>query len=410
LFGNPQTFSALKNPAYRLYYGSVVGQTVAMSMQLMARSLLMYRLTGSVALIGVLSLAGAIPEILLSLYGGVLADRFSKKRIMVLGQAGYALTALAVALALSFGIMSADRPGSWIILVIIAALRGVLMGLVTPSRQAVIPEIVGNDQVMNAIALSNMARNALRLASPVIGGFLIEAVGFQANYYVMAGMYGLSMVLTMFLPAGRMVTAKTPSGSAVRQLTEGFRYILRESTLGFILIFTLVFSMLSMPYSNLLPVFADDILKIGASGLGILISTSAIGATIGSFILASLPNRSRGKLLLADGVILGTALAVFAFSSNWYLSLFVLLFVGFGQTTRLTVSNALVQNYSAEEYRGRVMSVYLMESGVTSLGTFAAALLADWVGVQWAIGSLGAVLVLYALLSYGLLPRIRQLQ
>ncbi|MDD4876826.1 MAG: MFS transporter, partial [Dehalococcoidales bacterium] len=148
---------------------------------------------------------------------------------------------------------------------------------------------------------------------------------------------------------------------------------------------------------------------VGASGMGILIGVSGIGAIVGSVVLASLPNKKRGILLLLSGLVLGISLAAFSFSTSWYLSLAFIIFVGIGQTGRMTLSNTLLQYYVENEYRGRVMSIYMMEFGLTSFGTFAAALLAEGFGVQWGVGGFALVLIFLSALALIFLPRIRRL-
>jgi MFS family permease len=164
-----------------------------------------------------------------------------------------------------------------------------------------------------------------------------------------------------------------------------------------------------MPYILLMPIFADDILKVGATGMGVLLSVSGIGAIAGSLTLASLPNKKRGTMLLVSSLILGLALVGFSLSSSWYLSLALIVFVGLGQTGRMTLGNTLLQYYTEDEYRGRVMSVYLMEFGLMSFGVFAAGLIAEAMGVQWAVGGFAIVLVFLSILALAFVPRLRKL-
>ena len=165
----------------------------------------------------------------------------------------------------------------------------------------------------------------------------------------------------------------------------------------------------SMPYIMLLPIFADDILKVGATGLGVLMSVSGIGAMVGSVFLASLPGKKRGVLMLSSTLLLAVALVGFSFSTSWYLSLALIVFVGLGQTGRMTLSNTLLQYYTKDEYLGRVMSLFLMQFGLSSFGTFAAGLLAESMGVQWAVGGFAIVLALVTILALVFVPRLRKL-
>jgi MFS family permease len=167
--------------------------------------------------------------------------------------------------------------------------------------------------------------------------------------------------------------------------------------------------MLSMPYTSMMPIFTEDILHVGATGMGLLISASGVGAVIGSAILATMANRRRGFWLIISGGFMGLLLAAFAISQNWYLSLALLALVGVGLAGRMTLSTTLLQYYVEDAYRGRVMSVYLMEFGLTSVGVFAAGLIAASFGVQWAIGGFALTLALLSLLAMIFVPRLRNL-
>jgi MFS family permease len=379
----------------------------AMNMQLIARSLLVYRITGSAAVLGAMSLAHALPMLFLSLFGGVIADRVQKKYVMLAGQAGSALVALGVGVMLSLGFLSGENPGSWWILAVGSVFQGTIMGLMMPSRQAIVPELVGDEQLMNALSLGNMGTNSIRLFAPALAGFLIEAFDFQAVYFTMAGVYALAVVFISFLPPTSTISLR--GTGALADIKEGVRYLRHQTTIVLILLFTLVAVILSMPYMMLMPIFTEDILKVGAGGMGILLSVSGAGAIVGSLVLASLPNRRRGLMLLVSCLVMAGALAGFAFSESWPLSLGLIVFLGLGQTGRMTLGNTLIQYYVDDEYRGRVMSIYMMEFGLTSFGTFAAGVMAESLGVQWVVGGLAYALIFISIAAIAFVPRIRRL-
>ncbi|HEY90995.1 MAG TPA: MFS transporter [Dehalococcoidia bacterium] len=406
-FLNLRTFASLKNPTYRLYWGALVCQMASMNMQLLARSLLVYRLTGSAAILGAMSLAHAVPLLVFSLYGGVIADRIQKKYVMLIGQAGSAIVSLGVALSLMLGYLSTENEGSWWILVVASVFQGTIMGLMMPSRQAVLPEIVSQEQLMNALSLSNMGSNVIRLLAPAAAGFLIDAFDFQAVYFTMTGLYSLAVLFVSLLPLTGTVTLR--KNSALTDIKEGLRYLRHQKTIVFILLFTLVAVVLSMPYLMLMPIFTEDILMVGAGGMGILLSVSGVGAIAGSLVLASLPNKRRGMMLIFSGILMGIALAGFAFSTSWPLSLGIIVIVGLAQAGRMTLSNTLIQYYVENEYRGRVMSIYMMEFGLTSFGTFAAGVMAEAWGVQWVVGGFAMTLAVVSLIVFLFVGRIRKL-
>ena len=287
-----------------------------------------------------MSLAHALPMLLLSLFGGVIADRVQKKYVIIAGQVGSAVVSLGIALALTLGYLSVERAGSWWILVVVGLLQGTIMGLMMPSRQAIMREIVSVEQLMNAVSLTTMGMNTLRLFAPALAGFLIDAFDFEAVYYVMTASYLIAVVFIAFMPPTSTITTRV--SSALADIKGGLNYVRHETTILLILLFVLFAVLLSMPYFLLMPIFADDILKVGAMRMGWLMSVSGIGAIIGSITLASLPNKKRGIMLLASGVIMGLALVSFPFSTSWYLSLGLMVIVGLGQTGRMTLGNTLL--------------------------------------------------------------------
>ncbi|MBI4181258.1 MAG: MFS transporter [Chloroflexi bacterium] len=404
---NVKTIDSLKNSAYRFYFLGMVGQWGSMNMQQVTRALLIYRLTGSAAILGLMSLANALPQLLLSLFGGVLADRVQKKRVIQAGQVASAVVALSVAVALTTGYLSPQHPGSWWVLMVNAILQGTVMAFMMPARQAIIPEIVGKEQVMNAVALNSLGMGTLRLLAPAAAGFLIDAFNFEAVFYTMTGLYLMAVVFTNFIPATGTISRR--GSSVLVDIKEGLKYMWRKPIILTVLIFTLAIVILSMPYQMMMPIFADDILKVGATGLGVMMSVSGAGAMVGSLILASLPNKRRGSILLLSSLVLGMALVAFAFSRSWPLSLGLMVFIGLGQASRQTLGSTLLQSYSDAEYLGRVMSVNMMDMGLSSLGTFFAGIMAESIGAPWAIGGFAMVLVLLMILTLVFVPRLRRL-
>ena len=177
-----------------------------------------------------------------------------------------------------------------------------------------------------------------------------------------------------------------------------------------VLLFALVSTLLSMPYMFLLPVFTEEVLHVGAQSLGFLWSATGAGAVVGSLLVASYGNRNRGRLLLLSTLVLSLSLIGFS-ASRWYgLSLLMMVPAGFGHAGRMALSNTLAQSYSNDEYRGRVMSVYMMEFGMTSLSVFGVSVLAQAFGIQWAIGGAAALLTMITLYYYVFVSTLRRVQ
>lgn len=402
-----RTFTSFKNPIYRLYFGAMLGQNAGMNMQMFARMWLVYRLTGSPAIMGAMGFASAVPMLSLSLFGGVIADRVQKKYVLLIGQAASAVVSLGIALTLAMGYIGPDRPGSLWILVVASVFQGIILALMMPSRMAILPEIVGQEHLMNAMSLSNMAMSGLRLLAPALTGFLIGAFDYQSVYYIQAGLYLVSVALVAFIPLTGTITIG--GGGAWDNIKEGIRYIRRETTLLLIIVFVLMVAMLSMPFQLLLPVLSDEVLKVGEAQSGLLMSLSGAGAIVGSLVLASLPNRKRGIMMLISSVVMGVALVFFAFSSSWPTSVTLIIFIGLAQTGQMTLGFTLLQYYTEDEYRGRVMSIIIMQFGLVSFGTFLAGVIAESIGIQWAIGGFAMVLVLMSVLGLAFVPRLRKL-
>jgi MFS family permease len=402
-----KTFHSLRNPVFRRFYGALLAQRAALNMQNITRSYLIYQLTGSYTLLGVVNMAHILPVLFTSLLGGAMADRVQKKKIIMFCQVSIAVVFLGVAVSLTTGYVSAERTGSWWVLIVAAVLEGTIAGIMMPSRQSIVPEIVGEQNLMNAIALNTLAMNLLRLCAPAVAGFVIAAYDFDVVYYTMATMSVIAIILIAFIPYTNKVIIS--SVNMLANIGEGFRYIGRKKIILFIVVFVLLSMTLSMPLQSLMPVFVDEILKVGAKGMGILMSVSGAGAILGSVTLASLPNKKRGPLMLVGSLVLAVALVVFSFSTFWALSLAAMFIYGLGQAIRMTLSNSLVMSHTEGKYRGRVMSVYTMNFSFSSLGVLGAALLSEEVGVQWAVGSLAITLILITISAMIFAPRIRKL-
>jgi MFS family permease len=416
-------FDSLAHRGFRWFFLAMMGQMASMNMQMLVRGYLVYELTGSYADLGVVSLASAAPMILLSLHGGVLADKARSKKIVVMtGQFLSAMNALAIAMLIVFGALSYDA------LLVAAVVQGVIQALMMPSRQAMIPEVVGMRRLMNAVALNSAGMNSMRLLAPAVGGFLLAIFSPSWVYFVMTGGY---LWATVFLvkvptqpdpafyeehdgsaPGRRRSHGHGHGGDGGAQgggLLEGLRYIAKEPTLRLILGVNILLILTSMPYVFLLPGFVASVLHEGPDKLGILLSLTGAGSLVGSLVIAGLPARHRGMLFLLTSLFQGLMLTVFSVSTWFWLTAPVMALMGIGQAGRQSFSNVLVQAYTDDEHRGRVMSVYMWQFGLTSLGTFVVGVLASLIGAQWALGGTSVAMVLLALAVLVGSPRMRQL-
>lgn len=373
-------------------------------MQGVAYPLMVYRLTGSASLLGLVALSGVIPHIFMSIFGGVIADRLQKKNVLLIGLGSFTVLSFTVAMLLTLGILNSS---TWPILMGATICQMSLMGLLMPARHSILRELVGTEMLMNAVSLNMLGQNLWQMMAPAAAGFLIAGFGFEFVYWLMTGIYGLGtfFIFRMQYAPVRPVHTKNP----IENLKDGFKYVAVQHNILWLLMLMLAGVLFARPYTQLMPIFVDDIFKVGAQGMGMLLSFAGFGALGGSLIVASLPNRRRGQILLIGSGILGLALACFAFSSSWYLSLAFMVFVGLGLTCNAALTNTLIQTHTQEEYRGRVMGIYDMQMSFNNLAVFVGGVLTDWVGVQWALGGFGLVLVGINALALAFLRRIRDL-
>ncbi|MCA9849150.1 MAG: MFS transporter, partial [Dehalococcoidia bacterium] len=306
----PRTLDSFYDREFRWFYISMLGHMGSMNMQLVIRGLLAYALTESYATLGLVGLAGAVPQLFLSMFGGVIADRKPKKTVMQLGQLASLLNAAALAAAEFMGMMSIE------LLLISAALQGATMALMMPARQAMIPDVVAPDRLMNAVALNMAGMNSMRLFAPALGGFIVAAFGFGWGFTAMSLLYVVAIICMSQLtwrpasaPGAADQTFRQVAASSFADIGGGFRYIWRDHKMFVILSLAFATSAFGMPLQFLLPGYAADIFaenaEQGGAIAGTLLSVSAIGALVGAFALASIPERNRGWLFLVGGAILG---------------------------------------------------------------------------------------------------------
>ncbi|RJQ08986.1 MAG: MFS transporter, partial [Dehalococcoidia bacterium] len=417
-----RTFESFKSSPFRWYFVSMLGVFGAMNSQMIARGVLIYDLTGSFAALGTIALANAIPGLALSLHGGVIADRLPKKQIQQVGNALNALNTLSIVALLMAGIMR------WEYMIVNAAIQGVIQALMMPARQSMIPDIVYPRRVMNAVALNNAGMNLSRLMVPAGIGFLMEVTDYYWAFIAITGFYLFSTVTLMRVPSrpieippeerteaqmrlhaagGHAPRAK--SGAGFGDLIDGGRYIIRDQTIRTILVVNFLMVLFSMPYMQMLPGFVKDVLKGGPGLQGLLTSVTGVGSLASALVIASLPSRRRGIIFIIGSLVLGIALITFSWSTSVAITIPVMLFIGVGQSVRMALSNVLVQTYTEDQYRGRVMSIYMMEMSLVQVGVFAVGIASEIIGVQWALGLCSAALVVLSIATLALVPRMRDL-
>ncbi len=367
------------------------------------QQLLVYDLTGSPFLLGVVGFCTAIPTFFLSPIGGAFADRMDMRRLLVITQVSMMLLVLAQATLAATGLIEV-----WHIL-LIATLTGAAMAFDMPTRQALIPELVSKEHLTNAMALNNSVFHGTRIWGPTIAGLLVGPIGTGGCFYLTALSYaGIMGALVLMKMRPRI--SRAAETTVWRNLVEGFGYIRTSSLVLILVAMAAVSSVFGTAQRSLMVIFAEDVLKAGPSGFGFLMSASAAGAVVAALLIASLGDfKYKGRVLLVGALMQGVALLLFSQSTYMPLSLGVLLFSGAGETAYLTMSNTILLMVAPGEMRGRVMSAYMQTSqGLTPIAALQGGILAEFLGAPFAIGLGGGVCALSALLVAVGAPSLRR--
>jgi len=371
-------------------------------MQKVAEGWLIYRLTNSAFTLGLVGFFSLAPLVPVSLVAGVMSDRMSRRTLLVLTQVGLIFPPLALAV-----LAWAGRAQVWHI-VVVELVMGALGAIDQPSRQALVVEVVGSDDLDNAIGLSASGFNVSRVLGPAVAGLLVASLG-EAACFALNGLTYLAVVaalLAMRLPKREIKQQDSLSVS----LIDGFRYLAREEIIVALIGLITIVSVFIVPYQTLLPIFARDILKAGARGLGFLTTAAGVGAVIGGLGIAHLSPGRRGKYLIGIGVAVSAVAATLAISRSFALSCVALTLIGAGVVAIKAIAITLIQHQVRDELRGRVMGVVTMlNGGMPAFGGLVVGFLASWWNAPVALG-LGALGCLLACLSLGWqVPKLRQL-
>ncbi len=401
------TFDSLREPIFRWFFLGQMGQSGAMQLQQLLRGYLVFQLTGSFTALGVMSLAQSVPMLTLSLPGGVLADRLPRKHLVQAGQAVNVANAVVLVAVIAGGWLRVEY------LIASAVVQGIVMSLMMPARQSMIPDIVAPGRLTNAIALNSAGMQSMRLFAPGLGGAITAWAGADWGYGLTAVLYLVALLGIMPIPTS--ITAPAPHeraggvGSAIEDASKSIRYITGDPTMRTLLAVNLATVVLAMPYIIILPGFVETVFGGGAGSLGVLLSITGVGSLAGSLVIASLPDRRRGLLLMASSFLTGAGLFAFAVSSVFWLSALILVVVGVGTAGRLSLSNVLVQAYVEPRYRGRVMSIYMTQFSLLFIGAFFIGLLAEVYGVQQVMAAVALALMVTSLAVVAFVPRMRRL-
>ena len=354
---------------------------------MLARGYLVYDLTGSASLLGFVSAGMAIPMLFLAPIGGAIADRVERKRLIQVGQL------IVSGLAAVVGVAIATDWVQWYHLLIASILQGTVWTFMMPARQAIIPQIVGPDRIGNAMAMNAAGMSAMTLLAPAIAGGLYALAGPANVYFIIAGLSLVSVVMTTLVPKPQNAPAPARKPAMLRDIGAGLVYIKGNSMVLVLLVMGLATTLLASPFRMLLPVFVVDIYHRGPDSMGLLVAIMGGGSLVGSLAIAALGNWRRGMLLIIGSFVSGGALLLIAAFPFYYAAAAIMILVGLGDAGRRTINMGLIMEVVEDQYRGRVMSVFMMNFGLMPLGVLPAGMIADALGGQAAIAILGALLI-----------------
>jgi len=397
----PVTLRALRHRNFQLFFGGQLISLVGTWMQSVAQAWLVYRLTGSSLLLGVVAFASQIPIFLLSPVGGTVADRYNRHRVVIATQT----TSMVLA-----AILATLTLGHWIKvweLIVLASSLGVVNAFDIPARQSFLVEMVGREDLMNAIALNSSMFNGARVVGPAIAGILVASIG--EGWCFFANAVSFIAVITGLLMMKIAPRKHEPHSSMMEHIAEGFRFAQHTTPVRNLLYLVGLISLAGVPYTVLMPIFADRILHGGAWGLGLLMGATGVGAMVGALTLASRTGvRGLGRIAAFSAAGFGASLVIFAFSRNFIFSMIILVPTGFTLMTQMACANTLIQAMVPDRLRGRMMALYsMMFMGMAPLGGLFGGIAADWIGAPWAVAIGGIACVVAAGIFYLKLPAVR---
>ena len=396
---------ALGHRNYKLFFSGQSISLIGTWMTRIATSWLVYRLTGSALLLGVVGFAGQIPSFILAPFAGVLVDRWNRHRLLVATQVLALLQSLALAVLALTGLINI-----WHV-ILLSVFQGLINAFDMPARQAFVVEMIEKrEDLPNAIALNSSMVNAARLLGPSLGGVIIALVGEGWCFMLDAVSYLAVIASLLAMKITPRMTRRTDDANILQQLREGWRYAFRFAPIRNVLLLLALVSLVGMPYTVLMPVFANEILRGGPSTLGLLMAASGVGALIGAMFLAARKSvLGLGKYIPLMAGTFGAGLMAFSFSRVLWLSLLLMVVTGLGFMVQMATSNTVLQTIVDEDKRGRVMSFYTMAfMGTAPFGSLLAGSVAERIGAPQTLlfGGMGSVLgALWFALS---LPALRR--
>jgi len=396
-----EMFSSLRHWNFRLFWSSQFISMTGTWMQSLGRGWLVLELTNQPFWLGAVGAAGTFPILFFALAGGVVADRYPKRSVLV------CTNALSTVITLALAVLT---HGGWVTVWQVMALAfvlGTIKAIEMPAHQSFVVEMVGKGDLMNAIALNSSSFNTARVIGPAVAGVTIAVAGIAACFYLNALSYIPVLVAFWFM---RELPAPRPrkSRSLADDFREGFSFVRGERRVQALVALVAVASLFGFPYLVMMPAFARDIFHVGPGGLGGMLALSGGGSVAGALILAARSNRGgKGRMAVAAGLVFASSLSLFALSSQRVVAFPALVAAGWGMVTLVAPANTLVQSIVPDELRGRVMSLFsLVLLGMMPLGSLLVGAMAGTIGTPAAVALSGGALGVSIIAITALRPEI----
>ena len=394
------SIAALKHRNYRLYFFGLLLSVTGFQMLMVIQGWLVWDITGSRASLAYLGGVMAAPTVILNLYGGVVADRFDQRYLIMIVQG-----TIGALLAILATLVFLDMADLWHILLMSFLIAGV-QSFDNPARQALYPHLIDRKDLMNAVALNAIVWQGTRVIGPLVAGAMIATVGAGVALYVAATGFAIMVAAMIAIQVPPIARAK--AGNVIQNLSEGLRFVVHNRIFAFLIGMTFLNSFFGMSYVILLPIFATDILDKGSEGLGVMHAASGVGSVLMAVVAAVLSKSIRkGLFLTAGAVVFGCSLVLFAYSSNYAWSL-ILLFVGGGAVTfYMVMVQTTLQVLVPDQLRGRVFSIYSLTWSLLPLGGLQAGIVAELLDERIAIALGGMIVALFSIVVFLVSGKVR---
>ncbi|MCC6261246.1 MAG: MFS transporter [Anaerolineales bacterium] len=398
------TFAALQHRNFQLYFGGQLVSNAGTWMQVIAQGWLVYQISHSELALGIVGFASAIPTLLVSPWGGVIVDRVPKRTLLVWTQASAMLLAFILA-----GLTFAGIVQEWHIILLAAGI-GVVNSFDGPARQAFVVEMVGREDLPNAIAVNSMMINIARVIGPALGGFLLAFLGASWCFTINGFSY-LAVIISLLVMELKPHVAPVRLDSPFSELAGGLKYVANQPELKGLLLLSLIFSVFGISYSTILPAFVERVLNQDAVIYGWINAMIGIGATLGAFMIASYHGENwRGSWLLISSIGFPIVLTLFAFTQYVPLSLALSIGLGMGFMVQFTMINTLLQTRVDDRLRGRVMGLYTLTFfGFSPFGNLIVGILSEHIGLSVSVMIFAALSLILSLIIFQKTPQIKRL-